>query len=115
MLVTPHSPSRPFAVAGITGALFGFMALGAEAEAQRLPKIDAIDGDRVHTLLPPDRIRAIDKPRFAPAANAKFMKDDEPVVGVVHNGIAKAYSLWHLDQHEIVNDSFADDPVAVTW
>jgi hypothetical protein len=28
----------------------------------------------------------------------------------VHNGIAKAFSWWHLDRHEIVNDDFAGAP-----
>ncbi len=43
------------------------------------------------------------------------MRDNEPVVGVIHNGVAKAYSIWHLDRHEIVNDEFGRDPVVVTW
>lgn len=81
----------------------------------RLPDPGKVDGDRVVTLLPPDAIPAIDEPRFVPAAEADFMRDDEPVVGVVHGGVAKAYSLWHLDRHEVVNDRFGKDPVAVTW
>ncbi len=80
-----------------------------------LPRVDQIDGDRVYTLLPPDAIPAIDQPRFVPASAAAFMRDDEPVVGVVEGGVAKAYSTWHLDRHEIVNDSVAGKPVAVTW
>jgi hypothetical protein len=43
------------------------------------------------------------------------MRDDEPVVGIIANGVAKAYSTWHLDHHEIVNDTVAGRPVAVTW
>jgi len=43
------------------------------------------------------------------------MRDDEPVVGVVQNGVPKAYSTWHLDHHEIVNDNIGGKPVAVTW
>ena len=43
------------------------------------------------------------------------MRDDEMVIGVVHNGIARAYSAWYLDRHEIVNDVVGGDPVAVTW
>lgn len=43
------------------------------------------------------------------------MRDDEPVIGVVVDGVARAYSTWFLDHHEIVNDTFGDEPVAVTW
>jgi hypothetical protein len=43
------------------------------------------------------------------------MDDQEPVVGVVMGDVAKAYSTWHLDHHEIVNDIIASQPLAVTW
>jgi Protein of unknown function (DUF3179) len=86
-----------------------------QAASVKLPRVSTVDGDKVLTLLPPDGIPAIDDPTFAKADKAGFMKDHEPVVGVVHNGVAKAYSLWHLDTLEIVNDRFGKDPVAVTW
>ena len=85
------------------------------ATSPELPDVNLIEGDPIVTLLPPDAIPAVDRPRFVPASGAKFMRDNEPVVGVVHNGVAKAYSIWHLDRHEIVNDEFGRDPVAVTW
>ncbi len=80
-----------------------------------LPRVSEIENDRVHTLLAPDAIPSIDEPRFVPASEAKFMDDDEPVVGVVIGDVAKAYSTWHLDHHEIVNDTIASQPLAVTW
>jgi len=43
------------------------------------------------------------------------MAPDEPVLGVSLDGEAKAYSLWQLDSHEIVNDSLAGTAIAVTW
>ena len=97
--------------------LVGSLAITAIAYAgsHDLPDIKEIEGDPIVTLLPPDGIRAIDRPRFAPASKAKFMQEKEPVLGVVHNGVAKAYSIWHLDRHEIVNDDFGADPLAVTW
>jgi hypothetical protein len=91
--------------------------LGSDSEVKRsdLPKLKRLDGDRVLSLAGPDAIPAIDDPLFVPAAEADFMRDDETVIGVVHDGQAKAYSLWHLDRHEIVNDRLGRDPVAVTW
>jgi hypothetical protein len=91
---------------------------GLPASAQQppsLPNVKQIDGDRVHTLLRPDAIPSIDDPQFVPAAEASFMRDDEPVVGMVRTGVAKAYSTWHLDHHEIVNDEVGGKFIAVTW
>lgn len=99
----------------VTAAILTLTASAACAAPPELPDVAAVDGDPVVTLLPPDRIPAIDDPAFVPAAKASFMQDDELVVGVVYNGVAKAYSTWHLDRHEIVNDRFQEDPVAVTW
>lgn len=99
-----------------TRALAIVIALAATrpARGQTFTNVTEIDGDKVHVLLAPDDIPSIDEPAFA-SADAKFMRDDEPVIGVVHNGVAKAYSVWHLDEHEIVNDDFGGTPVAVTW
>ncbi|MBW3563629.1 MAG: DUF3179 domain-containing protein [Acidobacteria bacterium] len=80
-----------------------------------LPHITEVENDPVHTLLAPDAIPAIDEPEFVRAADATFMDDDEPVIGVVLDGVARAYSTWHLDRHEIVNDTIASKPLAVTW
>jgi hypothetical protein len=52
---------------------------------------------------------------FMSATDAKFMQDDEPVIGVAGNGVAKAYSIWMLNAHEIVNDTIGSTPIAVTW
>ncbi len=98
-------------------SLLSILALPSPAPAAppELPGVRKIDGDEVKTLLPPDAIPALEGGEFVPAAEAGFLSDDEPVLGVVRNGVAKAYSLWHLDRHEIVNDDFADEPLAVTW
>lgn len=37
------------------------------------------------------------------------------VLGVFKNGIAKAYPIKIMDQHEIVNDQFSDQAVTVTY
>lgn len=86
------------------------------ASGQNLPEIQSLEGDPVVEVLPPDAIPAIDEPKFVSAKKGnKFMQDDEAVLGVVHEGEAKAYSLWHLDRHEIVNDTLKETPVGVTW
>lgn len=80
-----------------------------------LPRVTEVGNDPVHTLLAPDAIPSIDHPKFVRASEATFMADDEPVLGVVIGGVAKAYSIWHLDHHEIVNDVIGKQPLAVTW
>ena len=83
--------------------------------AQTLPKLDELEGDKVTRLLAPDAIPAIDDPEFVKADEAIFMADREPVIGVIVNGQARAYSTWHLDYHEIVNDRIEGSAIAVTW
>ena len=39
----------------------------------------------------------------------------EPVLGIVLDGEALAYSLWQLDAHEIVNDEIKGTAIAATW
>lgn len=75
-----------------------------------------IDRDPVIRVLPRDAIPAIDTPAFLDAdAAARFMRDDEIVIGVTDGKQAKAYSTWLLDAHEIVNDVIGSTPIAVTW
>ena len=41
--------------------------------------------------------------------------DEEELDGIGRDGTAKAYSTWHLDTHEIVNDVIDGEPIAATW
>jgi hypothetical protein len=78
--------------------------------------VATIAGDDVYKVLPVGAIPAIDDPIFASgeAADAQ-MRPDEPVLGVVVGSEARAYSLWQLDAHEIVNDEIAGTAIAATW
>jgi hypothetical protein len=77
---------------------------------------DTIDGDPIYRLLPPNAIPAILNPEYVSGEEAdNQMQDTEPVLGLIMNGRAMAYSLWQLDAHEIVNDVVNDVPIAVTW
>lgn len=71
---------------------------------------------QIVTLLPPEAIPAIDQPRFYTISEAdEEYQPDELVLGVELDGEAKAYSISLLSRHEIVNDSLAGRPIAVTW
>jgi hypothetical protein len=95
-----------------------FMVLPMSVEAQRPePEVVAtIAGDEVYQVLPLGAIPAIDQPEFVSGAAAdRQMRAEEPVLGVVVQGEARAYSLWQLDAHEIVNDCIAGTAIAATW
>jgi hypothetical protein len=65
---------------------------------------------------PRDGIPPIDAPKFLNVAGGDgFLKDQEPVVAFEMNGDARAYPIQILMWHEIVNDTVADVPVAVTF
>lgn len=64
---------------------------------------------------PKDGIPAILDPKFVSADQAKYLGDEDRVIGVVRKGIAKAYPLRILTWHEVVNDSIADRSVAVSY
>lgn len=61
---------------------------------------------------PKDGIPSIDQPQFTKAAAQDL---DSRVLGVVVNGIAKAYPIAIMNYHEIVNDRFGEQPVVVTY
>ena len=74
------------------------------------------DGDPVYRVLPPGQIPAIDKPQFVRGDEAdQQMSPNEPIFGLIMNDEARAYSLWQLDRHEIVNDSMGRTAFAATW
>ena len=84
------------------------MAVAAEPEV--------IQGSPILTVLPMDAIPALDNPKYVPAAEAdRFMRPDEPILGITDGKTAKAYSTWQLNHHEIVNDTLGNLPFAVTW
>lgn len=64
---------------------------------------------------PKDGIPAIDKPVFVKASSAKIMYDDDRVLGITLNGISKAYPIRIMNWHEIVNDRFGDEAIAITY
>ena len=92
------------------------VALGLVVSPQRpWAEVAVIDGDPVMRGLPKDAIPAIDEPTFVRADRATFMTDDEYVIGVFDGTTAKAYSTWHLNGHEIVNDTLGSAAITVTW
>jgi hypothetical protein len=74
-----------------------------------------VDLNKIKSSVPKDGIPSIDNPKFVSADKADFILDHELVIGVNLNGVIKAYPLFILNWHEIVNDFFSETPVAITY
>ena len=64
---------------------------------------------------PRDAIPAIKKPEHAPADKAPWVLDRHRVIGMVINGEARAYPLYILEVHEMVDDVLGGVPVAPNY
>jgi len=62
-----------------------------------------------------DCIPSIDAPKFVSAAEAGFVGDDDIVLALSVDGVARAYPVAILSRHEIVNDTLAGQPIAITY
>ena len=72
--------------------------------------------DKIRSGGPPkDGIPSIDDPKFVTVSESQFMSDSDIVVGLEINGEIKAYPLFIMVWHEIVNDKVGGVPVAVTY
>jgi hypothetical protein len=80
-------------------------------------ELHTIDYDEILSGGPPrDGIPSIDNPQFIGIDEARsWLADNEPVIAVELNGLARAYPLQILTWHEIVNDQIGDTPALVTF
>jgi hypothetical protein len=116
---------RGAAIAVLIAAALTFVAGAASAEPRQwryewpntdfsrhnVPLAEIFSGG-----VPKDGIPPIDDPAFAPIdAVAKLYVGTEPVITVAIGGKARAYPLGILMTHEIVNDTLAGRPIAVTY
>jgi len=64
-----------------------------------------------------DGIPSIDNPVFTDVSGVDpdVLKDDDLVMGIVKNGEVKAYPYPIMNWHEIVNDKFNGEPVAINY
>ena len=64
---------------------------------------------------PKDGIPSVDEPNFVNVQDAHFMSDTDVVIGLEIAGDARAYPLFIMVWHEIVNDDVDNVPVSVTY
>lgn len=91
--------------------------IAAPVHAQRKePKKTEVRGETMYTLMPPGGIPAIFEPEFISISEAEpLYYPEEPLLVVAEGDVAKGYSTWHLDHHEIVNDYINGKAITVTW
>ena len=74
-------------------------------------------GEVYHGLLPyraRDAKLALVEPSFVTADEAQLV-DGVSVVGVSADGVHRAYPLYVLKNHQVVNDRLGDVPIAASW
>jgi hypothetical protein len=64
---------------------------------------------------PPDGIPPIDDPIFQTANTVNWLRCNEPVLSLSVNGEARAYPVQIMTWHELVNDTFGEVPVTVSY
>ncbi len=93
----------------ITVALI-LMAGAPVSNAAEAPSAQIISANLIK-----EKIIPIEHPKFIAANDAHFLQPQERLIGVVVNGVAKAYPMRIIDWHEVVNDVTAGKPIAVTY
>ena len=58
---------------------------------------------------------AVHDPQFISASDARFMNDEDRVIGVMEGRTAKAFPAGILSQHGLVEDQSPQGPIAITW
>jgi hypothetical protein len=84
--------------------------------AQRDIKTETIQGHTMYIVLKKGDIPGVYNPEYYGADKAADVYfDEEPLMLVSGETTIHAYSTWHLDRHEIVNDHIEGKALAVTW
>jgi hypothetical protein len=75
------------------------------------------EAERFRHGLGPFAIKPILEPKFITSENSEFQSfdGDQRVIGTVINGMARAYPLYILAGHEIVDEKFTSTYVAVGY
>lgn len=102
-------------------ALAAALSVVAAAAAAQVPAASSFDPIRAgevppgyYQSVPRGVIRAIYEPHFVAADRVRW-PDAALVIGVEHQGVAKAYPVSFLNFREMVNDQIGDWPILVSW
>ena len=79
-------------------------------EGLTIPRDALIRGNQ-----PKDGIVALDDPAAIPIAEASFLTPASPVVGVIADGMARAYPIRVLSYHEFINDRLGGVNLGISY
>jgi len=98
-----------------TVALYSGLSSAVELNGFQLDH-GLIPAQQIHAGGPArDGIPAIDHPVLIKAEDATYIKDHDRVLGIVINGIAKAYPVKILNWHEVVNDAIEERRFTISY
>ena len=120
-LQTPRSGSRvALLLLALAVVAVGWACSPSQPPSSDQPKSEdktVTGGEPFHGLLPyreRDAKLALVQPSFVGAEEAA-LADGVSVVGVSIDGVHRAYPLYVLKNHQVVNDRLAEVPVAASW
>ena len=90
------------------------LGLALLAIALAMPSI-AQQSPAGHVIPTTGEFEPMREPRFAPASQATFLKDEDRVMGVSENGVSKAYRSDIIAWHHIIHDQLGKMPILATW
>ena len=64
---------------------------------------------------PKDGIPAINHPKFVSIKDATFLHNEDRIIGVIINNVARGYPIKILNHHELVNDRIGDQSFTVSY
>ena len=106
---------RPFAASIMLMALMPSIATSSTMNGFDLDDV-LVPADQIHHGgVMRDAIPALDTPKFIDPGSAGFLSDDDRVLGIYRNNLAKAYPVKIMNHHEIVNDRFGDSEILVSF
>lgn len=71
-----------------------------------------------YQAVPRDAFPVFDNPEMVSAIEAEqkgVIFERDAIIGVAHNGEAKAYPITIMGVHELGNDTIGGEPIAVAW
>jgi hypothetical protein len=102
----------------ILAAALAAVSTVAAAQVPAASSYDPVQAGEVppgyYQSVPRGMIRAVYAPEFVAADQVRW-SDSTLVIGVAHQGAAKAYLVSFLNFREMVNDEIGDWPILVSW
>jgi hypothetical protein len=72
--------------------------------------------DEIHQGGPPrDGIPALEQPEFIPGNQSRIMENDDRILGLVMDGVPRAYPIYIMNWHEVVNERSESGLYVVTY